>query len=300
MFVIVFGIGAVVQWMLGHFTWRDLTETYLNKKVLFEYFLVGFFTALNGLFLVFAAPPSRCPAFLQSALTNTMIPLVIIARILILRKTPTCIQIMCALGVVVGLVATSIPTIFDLDPTASQKSQATGAWKVLWPLIFAFSLVPAALYTVLEEKYLQRDLNPDSRNYKKSVYDCDNPIPMSVFLFLVSGFQTLSFIVMFWYDLLPTIGYATSFDELVNNFAQSFRFSMGLDGAGSICAIFTWIFVINYCTTSYGQGLLLRYTEGMYVFLCVSCIQGLVIVLVYMLFRCCILINGGSIGNTNW
>ena len=68
LFTIVFGIGSVIQWMLGHFTWRDLTEIYINKKVLFEYFLVGFFTALNGLFLVFAAPPDRCPEFLQSGL----------------------------------------------------------------------------------------------------------------------------------------------------------------------------------------------------------------------------------------
>ena len=247
---------------MGHFTIQDLKEVYLNKKVIFEYFLVGFFTALNGLFLVFAAPPDRCPAFLQSALTNTMIPLVIVARILILRKIPTCVQVLCALGVVVGLIATSIPTIFDLDPTASQESQAKGVWKILWPLIFAFSLVPAALYTVLEEKYLQRDLNPDSSTYKNSVYDSDNPIPMSVFLFLVSGLQTLSFIFLFWYDLIPTIGFAKSFDELVDNFAQSFRYSWGLDGAGVVCAVFTWVFVVMYCMTSYGQGLLLRYTEG--------------------------------------
>lgn len=260
LFTIVFGIGSIIQWLFGHFTIRDLTETYINKKVMFEYFLVAFFTALNGLFLVFASPPERCPAFLQSALTNTMIPLVIFARILILRKTPTCIQTLCALGVVIGLIATSLPTIFD--PTASQKSQSHGVWKILWPLIFAFSLLPAAIYTVLEEKYLQRDLNPDSSTYKKSVYDSDNPIPMSVFLFLVSALQTISFIFLFWYDLIPTIGYAHSVPQLLDNFAQSFRFTIGLDGAGPTTVIFTWLFVINYCTTSYGQGLLLRYTEG--------------------------------------
>ena len=281
LFTLVFFIGSVVQYMLGHFTIDELKSKHLTREILCEYFLVGFFTAFNGLFLVFAAPSDRCPVFLQSALTNTMIPLVIVIRIIILKKIPSLIQCLCAVGVLAGLFATSIPTIFDLDPTASQESGAKGVWRVLWPLIFAFSFVPAAIYTVLEEKYLQKDGSSNNNNnnnnshgggsggyYRTSslrrttIYDSENPVPMSVFLTLVSMFQTCTFLFLFWYDLLPTIGFSHSMKGLVDNFWQSLKYTYMLDGASIWCVFGCWIFVFMYCITSYGQSLLLRYTEG--------------------------------------
>ena len=85
---------------------------------------------------------------------------------------------------------------------------------------------------------------------------------MSVFLTLVSGFQTLSFVVLFWYDLIPTIGYASTMSELFSNQWQSLKWTWMGDGAGIDCLLGCWIFVLMYCMTSYGQSILLRYTEG--------------------------------------
>ena len=52
-------------------------------KVLFA---MGLFTALNGIFVVFASPPDRTPPYLQGILQSMVIPYTILFRFLILRK----------------------------------------------------------------------------------------------------------------------------------------------------------------------------------------------------------------------
>ncbi len=226
--------------------------------------------------VVFAAPPDRCPVFLQAALTNVMIPTVIVVRLIILRKVPSLMKGLCAIGVVVGLFSTSIPTIFDLSPSGSQVSRADGVWKVLWPIIFMLSFIPAAIYSVLSEKYLQRD---ESGNRKSTLFSNNagsvtfrgsvdftgakdtpstrntvgmrgrpNRIPLSVYLIITNSFQILTFIGCFWYDLLPTIGFADNFDELLSNFKQGLRYSFALDGADIYCCVGMYVSISFYCS----------------------------------------------------
>ena len=64
-------------------------------------------------------------------------------RVLILRKRPTRLKLLCGLAVVVGLFVCLIPTIFpSVDPKAERtKSEARGVSRVLWPLIFMLGFV---------------------------------------------------------------------------------------------------------------------------------------------------------------
>ena len=293
-FFIVFVFGSLYQWIFGYFTCNELCQ-FINIRSCLETCLVGSVTALNGLFLVFAADPNRTPAFLQSALTNIMIPLVIIIRFIVLRKVPTKIQLLAAFGVIVGLFITAVPSIFDFDPSESQKSQASGVWVFLWPLIFMLSFIPAALYTVLEELFLSKEINDQKRNKKSfpgydeyndddedlgSSIDEDNndglykiketvvqsgdkQIPISLFLSMVTFFQTITFVFLFWYDLLPTIGYASTIHEFFDNFYQDLKYTFVMDGAKIGCFIGFILFVSFYCMNSYGVSLLMRYSNGM-------------------------------------
>ena len=64
-------------------------------------------------------------------------------RLLILRKKPTRLKLLCALVVFVGLFISLIPTIFpQVDPKAEKtKNEAHGASRVLWPIIFMLGFV---------------------------------------------------------------------------------------------------------------------------------------------------------------
>ena len=64
-------------------------------------------------------------------------------RLVILRKKPTRLKLLCALVVFVGLFVSLIPTIFpQVDPKAEKtKNEAHGASRVLWPIIFMLGFV---------------------------------------------------------------------------------------------------------------------------------------------------------------
>lgn len=64
-------------------------------------------------------------------------------RLVILRKKPTRLKLLCALVVFVGLFISLIPTIFpQVDPKAEKtKNEGHGASRVLWPIIFMLGFV---------------------------------------------------------------------------------------------------------------------------------------------------------------
>lgn len=69
-------------------------------------------------------------------------------RLLILRKKPTRLKLLCALVVFVGLFISLIPTIFpQVDPKAEKtKNEAHGASRVLWPIIFMLGFVSTSCF----------------------------------------------------------------------------------------------------------------------------------------------------------
>ena len=64
---------------------------------------------------------------------------------LIVRKRPTLLKLLCGLAVVVGLFVCLIPTIFpSVDPKAEKtKTEAHGVSRVMWPVIFMLGFVSA-------------------------------------------------------------------------------------------------------------------------------------------------------------
>jgi len=72
--------------------------------------------------------------------------------VLIVRKRPTLLKLLCGLAVVVGLFVCLIPTIFPgVDPKAEKtKSEANGVSRVMWPLIFMLGFVSAIVNHVMK------------------------------------------------------------------------------------------------------------------------------------------------------
>ena len=64
---------------------------------------------------------------------------------LIVRKRPTLLKLLCGIAVVVGLFVCIIPTIFpSVDPKAEKtktENEAHGVSRVLWPLVFMLGFV---------------------------------------------------------------------------------------------------------------------------------------------------------------
>ena len=68
---------------------------------------------------------------------------VFLPRVLIVRKRPTLLKLLCGVAVVVGLFVCLIPTIFpSVDPKAEKtKTESHGVSRVMWPLIFMLGFV---------------------------------------------------------------------------------------------------------------------------------------------------------------
>ena len=64
-------------------------------------------------------------------------------RVLIVRKRPTLLKLLCGIAVVIGLFVCLIPTIFpSVDPKAEKtKTEAHGVSRVMWPIIFMLGFV---------------------------------------------------------------------------------------------------------------------------------------------------------------
>ena len=86
-FMVIFGIITAVilvtQFCVNTFTGKKVNWVSVQNDLKFpqwQLFLIGFFDALNGLFVVYASSPARTAPFLQAILGNFIIPLTILFR----------------------------------------------------------------------------------------------------------------------------------------------------------------------------------------------------------------------------
>ena len=75
-FVVIFGVITLLIKLLSPESIGETERTFPQ----FQLFLVGFSDALNGVLVVFAAPPSRTSPLLQSILGNFTIPMTVAIR----------------------------------------------------------------------------------------------------------------------------------------------------------------------------------------------------------------------------
>jgi drug/metabolite transporter (DMT)-like permease len=191
-FVVIFGVLTLVSAAFGAVTIDDI------RFPQWQLFLIGLFDAFNGVLIVYSSPSSRTPPFLQAILGNFLIPLTIIFRLILLRKRPQLIKLICAAVVFLGLVLSLIPVITGMDASdSSSYLNQNSAARILWPMCFMLGFVPAAVMNVVEEKSLK-----DKRN-----------VNMFYLLFCSSSYQLITVFAFFWTDLIPHFGYTSNIHE---------------------------------------------------------------------------------------
>ncbi|CAI8027747.1 Crt homolog 2 [Geodia barretti] len=240
-FMVIYGVLALVSAAFGAVTMDDL------RFPQWQLFLIGFFSALNGVLIVYSSPTTRTPPFLQAILGNFLIPITIIFRLILLRKRPQLIKLMCAVVVFLGLVLSLIPVITGMDASdnSSYLNQNSAA-RILWPLCFMLGYVPAALMNVIEEKSLK-----DKRN-----------VNMFFLLFCSSSYQLISAFAFFWTDLIPHFGYTNNIHEFGENYKYALSCFFGGSGCTYVPGLRGSVFVVMFTISLFGGGLLLRYAEG--------------------------------------
>jgi hypothetical protein len=242
-FVVIFGALTLLSAAFGAVTADDL------RFPQWQLFLIGFFDALNGIMVVYSAPPNRTAPFLQAILGNFLIPLTILFRLILLRKRPQLIKLICAIVVFLALLLSLVPVIAGMEDGSGGKDdylQQKTIARVLWPLCFMFGFIPAALMNVIEEMSLK-----DKRN-----------VNMFYLLFCSSFYQLVCVFAFFWTDLIPGFGYTNSIHGFGENYQYALYCFFGGRGCNYVPGLRGVVFIAMYVLSYIGGGLLLRYAEG--------------------------------------
>jgi len=248
-FVFIFGLGTL---FIRVFSPKDIGETERNFPHRL-FFLVGLSDAINGVLVVFAAKGTRTPPYLQAILGNFLIPLTVLFRLIILRRKPTLLKLLCSFAVIIGLFICIIPTVFpEIDSKISDETtiEIDSFSRVVWPIIFMLGSVPEATMRVYEERGVK--IEDDTSNEQ---------INLVYFLFWTSTYELLSVALFFWVDLLPWYG-----DTKINNFGTKWRtgFQCFFGGAGCSATpgIAGVIYIVTHVMSHVGAANLLRHSEG--------------------------------------
>lgn len=251
-FCVIFAIMTCYD-LAMHNTSIEEIKFFSTDSFFIRCFLIGFCNALNGLFLVFAAPGDRTPPFLQAILGTFNIAWTILFRALILRKLPNSMQFLWAGGVFIGLFLASAPSIFGLEPGSSFKSSAPGAWKIMWPVIFASSFAPAAIMNVVGEQVLKETSESQIDRDKIMTINKSNGLELEeksvnvwYYLTVQSIAQFLTFACCFWVCIIPTFGTVSTIPDIFKNLKQDWRYFFALDGATAECPVRALVFIFCY------------------------------------------------------
>lgn len=247
---VIFGLGALFIRIVFP---RHLGE---NEKSFpqFSLSLIGLCSALNEALAVFAIGTTRTPLYLQIILGTLTIPLTVLFRRLILRKKPTCRKLLCAgvvtiVPVVFGLIPLiSYPTLkADFDQTSKEDTQS----KVLWPLVFAISFVPAAIMNVLEEKAVKKQNEMSRRGINLFYFFC-----------WISFYQLVCTGLMFWVNIIPWFGNACSIQDFGEKWRCGAKCFFGAAGCDATPGIEGTLFIFMNVLSFVGGANLLRHAEG--------------------------------------
>jgi drug/metabolite transporter (DMT)-like permease len=193
LFNVVFWSLTLVRIYQGAIT-KEMKE--YTKRRHWIFILLGIFNALNGILIVFASSVKRTPGSLQAILSQSITSFTVILSKLILRKHYNYQQILGVFLNIMGIVVSLIPTINDFN---------AGEMNFMWPLIFMIAQIPLVVLNILEEKIFEEFHNYDS-------------------IFMISWeclYQLISFIILFWVDIIPGFGTSADLNDWGNKFAES-------------------------------------------------------------------------------
>eukprot|EP01095_Lingulamoeba_sp_RSL-Kostka_P000252 TRINITY_DN10386_c0_g1_i1.p1 TRINITY_DN10386_c0_g1~~TRINITY_DN10386_c0_g1_i1.p1 ORF type:complete len:540 (-),score=147.62 TRINITY_DN10386_c0_g1_i1:202-1821(-) len=194
----------------------------------YKLFVIGMFTALNGVCIIYANP--HVPGILQAILGPTVvtIPLGMIFSFLILKKKYHPTQLISVLIILIGLAIALYPQLFSgTDSSSSEEgSNPVGTTEsgnvlinILWDFLFFFGSVPLVLYYIYEEKALIQYEN----------------LNLNWIIYWANLYQIITIIFLFPTDAIPGFG-TTDFSHLFSHQYYAFQCALGYDVPTDVCS----------------------------------------------------------------
>ncbi|XP_065188822.1 uncharacterized protein LOC135819524 [Sycon ciliatum] len=261
--------------------------------------LLGSFNVLNGLLLVFSSPDDRTPVFLQPLLSTIIIPFTVFFSYVILRKKESAPRLICCLIVIIGLVISTEPVIFNIDGQGSSGPVKTKAiTRFVWSCVFMIGFVPLAINNVVEEKLLKQSAKKAEACGGEAAKEHD--VNALLLMFWINFWTFVLYVVLFWVDFIPVFGTVSGFHDFKAHMSDGMRCMFGNprgpseyfanvsascastlndptqfnpDPSCSVPVSYCWMFVTFYCLANLFSLMLIKYAAGA-VYLVV--VQGLI------------------------
>jgi drug/metabolite transporter (DMT)-like permease len=218
---------------------KDMLQYTKSRHWLF--ILQGFFNAINGVLIVYSSPLKRTPGSLQAILSSVASPFTVLFSKFILKKKYNSNQMIGVFLNIMGIVVSLIP-IFN--------NPELGETNFIWPLMFVVGQIPIVFLNILEEKVFEE--------FPK--YD-------SIFMIAwVSFYQIISFLLLFWVDIIPGFGISSDLNDWAHKFEAGFTCFFNPWGTDidkcSFCFLTGAIFAVSYCFYSIFGAELMKYASA--------------------------------------
>jgi hypothetical protein len=232
-------------------------------------FLVGFLNTLNGFLIVYASPSQRTPPLVQAIIQNAGVIFSVPFSLLALGDKKRYCSIVPAFAAF--LIAASVAVSLTPAFLNGGGSAISGAQSIGWCIIYLFGVAASAAFNVCQQLYFIRSgmLLEEASAYQQVR-------TMLRALFWSNVAQPVSYILMFWVDLLPWFGTSSSISTLLKSTTYSIACSVGgpkiasyaLTAVGTygdktpVCEndtpIWAWAFMMSYVLSYIGGARLNR------------------------------------------
>ncbi len=239
-FVIVFAMATLFQYLSGGLRTADLA---VNDGT---FALIGLCDCLNGLLTVFCSALDRTPGALQAVLPQLAIPFTVLLSFGLYRVSLSRQQSLGALLVVLGVLATMVPTF------AAMASGGSAAYSPLYPALFALGVVPGVLTNVLQT----------------GIYRRHPGFNKTLFLLYRSSYQAIFAMAFFWSDLLPGLGTSATLGDMGSHIDFGVSCLFHPEPGSSRCGAASWLglcFTLAYCATYWGGAVVIEAASANYV-----------------------------------
>jgi drug/metabolite transporter (DMT)-like permease len=242
---VCFNVPFAIYCYANHFLYKTITPSMRAWNLKGWLFLIGLFSALNGVLIVFANPHVKGDT--QTLLLQSNIPVVILFSIVFLGAKFQWNHYMSAVMVIGGVVISLVPDFED-----SSKFQSHVGW------VFAFfcGSIPGVLsYIVQQHVFTKQEMD------------------IGYLMFTSNVFQTISLVFLSPLNLIHGFGEVSSFRQLLTHFRDGTRCIFAgehvLDDEGHPfnCENTLWIFlsfVMFYALSNFATAALVKYGNATY------------------------------------
>ncbi|XP_065182759.1 uncharacterized protein LOC135813609 isoform X2 [Sycon ciliatum] len=261
-----------------------------------KYFaLLGAANTVNGLLVAASSSEDRTPVFLQPVLQTALIPFTVLMSYLLLGKREGSARLIACLAVVVGVIVSAEPVMFNIDGLGrgvadARPGHTSSLVHVAWSCVYLLGYLPIALAVVVQEKLLKMKEWRKPHANGSTAWCKAKRVKTIQLLFWANLWTCGLYAVMFWADFIPGFGTVSTLSQFKNHIDDGFRCMMGVPrGPGamynesgncqqagdlpnaaelnpdphcSLPAYYGWVFTCSLIGCTMSAPLLIKYSSG--------------------------------------